>query len=116
MRGYSTVTRSDTSWKTSRSPEQMRTSNPAASACVARVAITSSASKPSLSTVATRSAASTSLTRETCPLNSVGLADRFALYSEYSAALKVLRDTSKATARWVGLSSRSTLMSIDVNP
>ena len=62
------------------------------------------------------SASSTSLTRSTCPLNSSGLVDRFALYSTYSSERNVFRDTSNATARWVGSSSRSTLMSIEVNP
>src|ERR1039457_4984023 len=43
-RVISTVTRSETSWSTSRSPLTMSTSMPCASACVARVAMTSSAS------------------------------------------------------------------------
>jgi len=53
---------------------------------------------------------------ETWPLNSVGDAERFALYSAYCSRRKVCRDTSNATTTWVGASSRSTLMSIDVNP
>jgi hypothetical protein len=62
------------------------------------------------------SAVSTSRISGTCPLNSSGLAERVALYSGYSTERKVCRDTSNATARWVGCSSRSALMSIDVNP
>jgi len=61
-------------------------------------------------------ASSTSLISPIWPLNSAGDADRVALYSAYSALRNVLRDTSKATQRCVGFSSRSTLMSIEVNP
>ena len=39
-----------------------------------------------------------------------------ALYSGNSSVRKVCRDTSNATATWVGCSSRSTLMSMDVKP
>ena len=49
-------------------------------------------------------------------LNSSGVLLRFALYSEYSSSRNVLRDTSNATPTWVGCSSRSTLVSIEVNP
>ncbi len=49
-------------------------------------------------------------------LNSSGVLLRFALYSEYSASRNVCRDLSKATPTWVGVSSRRTLMSIEVNP
>ena len=98
MRGYSTVTRSLTSWNASRSPVQISTSKSACSASVARVAITSSASNPSTPRCGTFSASRTSLTRSTCPLNSSGLADRLALYSTYSSERNVLRDTSNATA------------------
>ena len=49
-------------------------------------------------------------------LELVGLVERLALYSAYSSERNVCRDTSKATARWVGVSSRSTLISIDVKP
>ena len=66
--------------------------------------------------VGTRSASSTSLTSDTWPLNSVGLVERLALYSAYSSDRNVCRETSNATAIWVGASSRSTLMSIDVKP
>ena len=48
--------------------------------------------------------------------NSSGVLLRFALYSEYSARRKVCRDLSKATPMWVGCSSRSTLISIEVKP
>ena len=49
-------------------------------------------------------------------LNSVGVLLRPALYSAYSSIRNVLREMSKATAMWVGASSRSTLMSIEVKP
>ena len=94
----------------------MRTSKSSARACVARVPITSSASKPGFSRNGTRSALSTSLISETWPWNSSGDLERLALYSAYSSLRKVARETSKATARWVGCSSRRTLMSIAVNP
>ena len=45
-----------------------------------------------------------------------GVALRPALYSAYSSSRKVCRDRSKATPMWVGSSSRSMLMSIDVKP
>ncbi len=54
--------------------------------------------------------------RGSCPVNSVGVAERPALYSAYASVRKVWRETSKATATWVGSSSRSTLMSIEVKP
>ena len=41
---------------------------------------------------------------------------RLALYSANCSVRKVVRDTSKATATWVGFSSRSALMSIEVKP
>ena len=63
-----------------------------------------------------RSAWSTSCTNGIWPENSVGVADRPALYSAYSSLRKVCRDLSKATAMWVGCSSRSMLMSIEVKP
>ncbi len=95
---------------------QISTSKPCASAWVVSVPITSSASKPSFSIVTIRSAASTSLTRDTWPENSSGDLERLALYSTYSSVRKVCRDTSKATPTWVGFSSRSTLISIEVKP
>jgi hypothetical protein len=105
-----------TSWKVSRSPVQISTSIPAWWAWTARVAITSSASYPSFCTTGTRSASSTSWTRLTCPLKSLGVSFRFALYSAYRSVRNDRRATSKATTMWVGRSSRSTLMSIAVNP
>ena len=78
--------------------------------------MTSSASYPSFSTTGTRSAASTSWTRLTWPLKSVGVSDRLALYSAYCSVRNDRRDTSKATTMWVGRSSRSTLISIEVKP
>ena len=48
--------------------------------------------------------------------NSPGVLLRPALYSAYSSNLKVCRETSKATPMWVGRSSRSTLISIEVKP
>ena len=107
---------SETSWKASRSPVQISTSKPWATAWVVRVPITSSASKPSFSIVGIRSASSTSLTSETWPENSSGDLERLALYSAYSSVRNVCRDTSKATPTCVGCSSRSTLISIEVKP
>ena len=63
-----------------------------------------------------RSASSTSSMSGSWLPNSSGVLLRFALYSEYSASRKVCRETSKATATWVGCSSRSTLISIEVKP
>ena len=114
--GYSTVTSSLTSWNESRSPLLISTSKPCSDACVASVAMMSSASQPSISVVGIRSASSTSLTSEICPLNSSGDFDRPALYSVYCSERKVLRDTSNATQMCVGCSSRSMLISIEVNP
>ena len=54
--------------------------------------------------------------RLTWPLKSLGDSDRPALYSAYVSLRKVLRETSKATPTWVGASSRSWLISIEVNP
>ena len=95
---------------------QISTSKSSAIAWVARVPMMSSASKPSFSTNGTRSALSTSLISETWPWNSSGDLDRLALYSAYCSERKVCRDTSNATAMWVGCSSRSTLISIEVKP
>ena len=53
---------------------------------------------------------------DTWPLNSSGDLERLALYSAYSSERNVCRETSKATATWVGCSSRSTLISIEVKP
>ena len=110
------VTLSETSWNASRSPVQMTTSWPCSTARWVSVAMTSSASYPSMPTCRMRSASSTSCSSGTWPENSVGVAERPALYSGYSAARNVLRETSNATPTCVGASSRSTLMSIDVNP
>ena len=110
------MVRSLTSWNESRSPLQISTSKSSVIACVASVPMMSSASKPSFSTNGTRSAESTSLIRDTCPWNSEGDVDRLALYSAYCSERNVCRDTSNATAMWVGCSSRSTLISIAVNP
>ena len=63
-----------------------------------------------------RSASSTSWIRGSWLLNSSGVLLRLALYSGYSASRKVCLDLSKATPTWVGTSSRSTLMSIEVKP
>ena len=53
--------------------------------------MTSSASKPSTSTCVMRSASSTSRTSAIWPWNSLGVADRSALYSAYSSLRKVWR-------------------------
>ena len=63
-----------------------------------------------------RSASSTSSISGSWLENSAGVLLRLALYSAYSAMRKVWRETSKATPTWVGCSSRSTLISIEVKP
>ena len=78
--------------------------------------MTSSASKPSLRiTVMPRPARSSSIS-PIWLLKSSGEAERLALYSGNFSVRNVWRDTSKATATCVGRSSRSVLISIDVNP
>ena len=89
---------------------------PASRAWVVSVPMTSSASKPSFSKNVMPSAATTSLMSATWPENSAGLLLRLPLYSAYSSVRNVCRETSNATPTWVGCSSRSTLISIDVNP
>ena len=95
---------------------QIITSMPSASARVVRVAITSSASKFSAVSTSMRSAPSTSLISSTWPLKSAGEVDLFALYSANSSLRQVCRERSNATAMWVGRSSRSRLISIEVKP
>ncbi len=114
--GYSTVVFSVTSWKESRSPVTISTSKPSASACVASVAMMSSASKPSTANRCTCIASSSSPISSTCPRNSSGVLERFALYSANSCERHVLRETSNATAKCVGASSRSVFASIDAKP
>ncbi len=62
------------------------------------------------------SASSTSKIRLSWLRKSSGVSRRLALYSTYCSCLKVGSPRSNATARWVGFSSRSTLISIAVNP
>ncbi len=114
--GYSTVTLSVINWKESRSPVTISTSNPASSAWVASVAMTSSASNPSTANRSAFIASSSSPISSTCPLNSSGVLERFALYSGNSSDRHVLRDTSNATAKCVGASSRNVFASIDMKP
>lgn len=114
--GYSTVTLSVISWNESRSPVTISTSKPAASACVASVAMTSSASKPSIAKRSACIASSSSPISSTWPLNSSGVFERFALYSGNSSERQVLRETSNATAKCVGASSRSVFASIEAKP
>ncbi len=78
--------------------------------------MTSSASKPSTAKRCARIASSSSPISSTCPLNSSGVFERFALYSGNSSDRQVLRDTSNATAKCVGVSSRSVFASIEANP
>ena len=115
-RVISAVVRSSTSCSTSRSPVTMSTSKPACSAWVARVAMMSSASYPGTDSRWTPSASSTSKMRLSWLRKSAGVSRRFALYSTHCSCRKVGSPRSKATATWVGASSRSTLMSIAVKP
>ena len=105
-----------TNCRASRSPVQIITSMPSASALVVSVAITSSASKFSAVSTSIRRAPSTSLMSSTWPLKSAGDVERFALYSANSSLRQVCRDRSKVTAMWVGRSSRSRLISMEVKP
>ena len=94
----------------------IRTSKPSASAWVASVAMMSSASKPSTANRSACIASRSSPISSTWPLNSSGVFDLFALYSVNSSERHVLRETSNATAKCVGASSRSVLASIDAKP
>ncbi len=115
-RVISTVTWSSTSCRTSRSPVTISTSMPSLEARVARVAMTSSASKPAADSRAMPSASRTSKIRLSWLRKSSGVSRRLALYSTYCSCRKVGSLRSNATATWVGCSSRSTLMSMAVNP
>ena len=64
----------------------------------------SSASKPSTSNVVMPNAETRSCRYDICDLNSSGVLARLALYSGKISDLKVLRETSKATATCVGFS------------
>ena len=115
-RVISTVTSPETSCSTSRSPLTMSTSMSCPAACVASVAMMSSASKPGLESRWTPSTSSTSKMRLSWLRKSAGVSRRFALYSTNCSCRNVGSPRSKATATCVGRSSRSTLMSIAVNP
>ncbi|OIQ76526.1 hypothetical protein GALL_417950 [mine drainage metagenome] len=91
-------------------------SNSSDFARLAKVAMMSSASKPVASIETIFKAASTSLMMSTWPLNSSGVLARLALYSLYRSVRKVCLETSKATARCVGFSSRTKFNSIEVKP
>ena len=54
--------------------------------------------------------------RSTWPRKSSGVELRLALYSANRSERNVCRETSNATATWVGTSSRSRLMSMAVKP
>ena len=70
---------SRTSWKLSRSPVTMTTSDRRSAASVASVAMTSSASKPGASTTGTASAPMTSRMMSNCGGSSQGVSARPAL-------------------------------------
>lgn len=76
----------------------------------------SSASKPGSAITGMPSAPRTSLVMSIWPANSSGVLMRLALYSGNLSARKVWRETSKAAPTCVGDSSRSRLMSMEVNP
>ncbi len=78
--------------------------------------MTSSASKPSTAKRGACIASSSSPISSTWPLNSSGVLERFALYSVNSSDRHVLRETSKATAKCVGCSSRRVFASMDAKP
>ena len=114
--GYSTLVRSEISWKASRSPETTTTSAPALSARCAPVAMMSSASKPSTVIHGMFRVSRVCWMYSICPANSSGVFCRPPLYSGYSSERKVGPDRSKATATWVGRSCRIMVSSIAVNP
>ncbi|CAB4862616.1 unannotated protein [freshwater metagenome] len=76
----------------------IRISKSCSSACLDKVAIMSSASNPGISKCLIPNPSTNSFMKESWDLNSSGVAERFALYSGNFSDLKVLRDTSKATA------------------
>ena len=83
---------------------QINTSAFSRSACLEIVAMMSSASKPSTSNVVIPNAVTNSCRYDICDLNSSGVLARLALYSGKISDLKVLRETSNATATCVGFS------------
>ncbi len=89
---------------------------PRAAPWVASVAMTSSASYPAAVTPGTARESHTWWMRLTCPTKSAGVSARPALYSAYWVCRKVGVGRSQATATWVGRSSRSTLINIEVKP
>ena len=91
-----------TSWKASRSPVQMTTSMPSAVGLRRERGDDVVGLEAVDLTWRIRRASSTSRTSATWPWNSLGVAERVALYSAYSSARNVWRETSKATATWVG--------------
>ena len=76
----------------------------------------SSASKPSTSNVVMPNAVTNSCRYDIWDLNSSGVFARFALYSGKISDLKVLRETSNATATCVGFSDVSKDKSIVAKP
>ena len=76
----------------------------------------SSASKPSTSNVVIPKAVTNSCKYDICDLNSSGVFARLALYSGKISDLKVLRETSKATATCVGFSEESRESNIVAKP
>ena len=76
----------------------------------------SSASYPGADNRRMPSASSTSKIRLSWLRKSSGVSRRLALYSTHCSCRNVGSPRSKATATCVGFSSRSTLMSIAVNP
>ena len=107
---------SRTSWYESRSPVTTMTSIPSAAARSASVAMTSSASTPSTSRTGTARVSSTWRISGSCDRNRSGVSFRPALYVASFSLRNVGAAVSKATARWSGFSSPTTLMSIDVKP
>ena len=114
--GYKTVVFSFTNWNESRSPVQMKTCAFSRSACLAMVAMMSSASKPSTSNVVIPKAVTNSCRYDIWDLNSSGVFARLALYSGKISDRKVLRETSKATATCVGFSEVRRDNNIVANP
>ena len=114
--GYNTVVFELISWKESRSPVQIKTSKPSASARLASVAMMSSASNPSTAKCLMPNPWTRSKRKLVCDLNSSGVADRFALYSGKRSERNVFLETSKAVAICVGFSEVIKLISIEAKP
>ena len=107
---------SSTSWYASRSPVTMMTSSPRSRACVASVAMTSSASKPAISMIGIFERLDDLADQAHLLAQDVGRLRAARLVVVDQPWRNVGSGRSKATAMPSGWWSFSRLMSIDVNP